>query len=344
MADSIYVLANGDTTGSIIEKTIPDLVLVDSLAGLTSVQTLGTELPLKLAVNSTHLFLYDDSLESIYKLPLADLENFTAMVEVNNSDLVYDICVDDNYLYAANNWGGVLRYSLVDLSFVDETLTYNLSGFPISFSSTNAVSSDGTYLYVTQTGTQQVIKIAISDMPSPVLDAVVSTEPMDFPSGICYSGGYVFVSDHWNFRVIKFNATTLVKDSEIGSNGPGDDQFAGPGGVTTDGTSIYVSDPDNGRVVRRSMSLVYEAQSNNTDYYPVNCAITSGGNLYVCDPYPVIEPLVPRVVVLNPSTFAYISEVDSVTGTVLVPFGLIKTICNDGEFVYFIEYLPGGVV
>lgn len=334
MAKSLYISDTGNNR--IIERAIPDLSYVDQLTSIVVTETINLNSPRRVAVNGTSLFIYDQNVNKIYKLSLSDL-SILENVFSTSAYSVGDFSVDANYVYVANTSGSVVRLNLADLTFVDETTTFNVAGIPDTYYPFD-VCSDGTYIYVADAMFNRVVKIKIADMPDPAAigDSIVSTEAMNAPSSICYSGGFVFVTDFWNARVVKFNASDLTLDSAIGSIGPGDDQFNSPGGISTDGTSIYIADSDNSRIVKRSMSLVYEAQSNNTDYYPVDTAVL-GSFLYVADPY---SPLfTPRIAKLAASDFTYDADIAAFSGPVYYPMTSPTGICNDGTFVYIL-YAP----
>ena len=79
--------------------------------------------------------------------------------------------------------------------------------------------------------------------------------------------------------------------TQIGAEGTGNDQFSFPIAVATDGTSLWVTDTGNGRIVRRNASdLAYVSQvgsqGNGPDQFvnPGGVAV-SGSVILVADSY-----------------------------------------------------------
>ncbi len=137
-----------------------------------------------------------------------------------------------------------------------------------TFNSPSGITTDGTNLYVTDTGSNTVRKIVISTGESSIFAGSTSgsagstngtgTEALfNGPTGITTDGTNLYVADKGNNAirkiVISTGAVTLFAGSSTGASGSTDGTgtaalFNGPSGITTDGTSLYVSDAGNNSI------------------------------------------------------------------------------------------------
>ena len=131
------------------------------------------------------------------------------------------------------------------------------------FDDPNGVVSDGTHLFVADTNNHTIRKIvlatgAVSTLAgtsgrSGFADAVGTAARFDRPRGITTDGTHLFVSDTRNYLVRKVNiatgaVTTLA--GTLGMSGSLDGagtaaSFSAANGLTTDGSSVYLSDNSN---------------------------------------------------------------------------------------------------
>lgn len=115
--------------------------------------------------------------------------------------------------------------------------------------------------------------------------------------------------------------------------GTGDTQFDLPAGIASDGTSIYIADTNNGRIIKRSNStLDYESQYACQSAAAPYDVMFGDSNIYVSTPASV-PPAVEKVSV---PSLSYDLSLSSFEGLVSVAFGSPKAICNDGTYLYFI--------
>lgn len=137
-----------------------------------------------------------------------------------------------------------------------------------TFNSPSGITTDGTNLYVTDTGNNAIRIIAISTGESSIFAGSSSgsagstngtgTEALfNGPTGIITDGINLFVADKGNNAirkiVISTAAVTLFAGSSTGASGSTDGTgtaalFNGPSGIATDGTSLYVSDAGNNSI------------------------------------------------------------------------------------------------
>lgn len=147
----------------------------------------------------------------------------------------------------------------------------NGNGTDARFNNPNGITSDGTNLYVADSGNRVIRKIEIASKKvttlagSGLLGATNGTglgATFSTPNGITTDGISLFVADSGNNRIRKITpltgalaamtsdnaqVTTLAGSGSLGFN---DAQgtlatFKGPYGITTDGTSLYVADGSN---------------------------------------------------------------------------------------------------
>jgi hypothetical protein len=135
----------------------------------------------------------------------------------------------------------------------------NGTGTSASFSNPQGITTDGTNLYVVDTGNHVIRKIVISSGvvttfagtgSSGYLDNETATSAIfDDPSGITNDGTNLYVTDEDNERIRQIVissgvVTTLAGGSTAGAaDGTGTSaQFYEPRAITTDGTNLYVTD------------------------------------------------------------------------------------------------------
>jgi hypothetical protein len=137
-----------------------------------------------------------------------------------------------------------------------------------TFSNPSGITTDGTYLYVTDTGSNAIRLIVISSGNSSIFAGSTSGSAgstngtgtgalFNGPTGIATDGTNLYVADKGNNAirqiVISTGAVTLFAGSSSGASGSTDGTgtaalFNGPSGITTDGTSLYVSDAGNNSI------------------------------------------------------------------------------------------------
>lgn len=164
------------------------------------------------------------------------------------------------------------------------------------------IATDGSSLYVTDSGNDMIRRITIADMTVKTIggqaqvagkaDGPAAKSEFNQPRGVATDGKSVFVSDTGNDQIRKIDlssmtASTIAGTGETGNaDGSGDKaQFANPGALCTDGRILYVLDADNHAV--RKIDI---ASSEVTTLTLVNghlgsgCTISSDGKqLYFSD-------------------------------------------------------------
>lgn len=188
-----------------------------------------------------------------------------------------------------------------------------------AFSSPTAIASDGSNLYVADTGNQVIRKIDASGRTT-VLAGIAGTAGGDDtnsslsvvasfnqPSGVTVAGGFVFIADTLNhtIRMIKTaDSTVTTLAGYPGTPGSVDGErtaarFNQPARITSDGRNLYVTDFGNRTVRRISLATGkvdtiagVAGQAGTTDgtrgtslFYQPNGIATDGVNLYVTDTF-----------------------------------------------------------
>ncbi|MBI3396758.1 MAG: hypothetical protein HY042_13050, partial [Spirochaetia bacterium] len=129
------------------------------------------------------------------------------------------------------------------------------------FNSPRSLTTDGTYLYVADTGNHRVRRInptdgtvtTIAGSGSGSADGVGTGAQFNGPRGITSDNVYLYVADTGNHtirRITIADGTVLTIAGTAGSSGSTNGtgtaaRFNGPRGVTTDGNYLYVADTNN---------------------------------------------------------------------------------------------------
>jgi hypothetical protein len=137
-----------------------------------------------------------------------------------------------------------------------------------TFNSPSGITSDGTNLYITDTGSNTIRKIVISTGDTSTLagstagsagstDGTGTAALFNSPSGITTDGTNLYVADTGNNTIRKIviatGEVTLFAGSSTGASGSTDgvgtaSLFHSPSGITSDGTNLYVTDAGNNSV------------------------------------------------------------------------------------------------
>lgn len=163
---------------------------------------------------------------------------------------------------------GVIIATVFVLVSCGNTATDSTSSSAGTFNSPSGITTDGTNLYVTDTGSNTIRKIVISTGESSIFAGSTSGSAgstngtgtgalFNGPTGITTDGTNLYVADKGNNTirkiVISTGAVTLFAGSSTGASGSTDGTgtaalFNGPSGITTDGTNLYVSDAGNNSI------------------------------------------------------------------------------------------------
>jgi sugar lactone lactonase YvrE len=136
-----------------------------------------------------------------------------------------------------------------------------------NLSSPQGIATDGTYLYVADTGSNTIRKVLMSTGASEVVagtreasadDGIGASAGFRRPQGITTDGVNLYVADTYNNTIRKIVLATGLVTTLAGTPGVAghwDDvgekaSFYNPRGITTDSTNVYVADSRN-NVIRK---------------------------------------------------------------------------------------------
>lgn len=192
----------------------------------------------------------------------------------------------------------------------------NGTGTAARFYSPASIASDGSNLYVADSGGHSIRKIVIATREVTTLagsttgergssNGIGNTASFSAPTGITLAGDHLYVTDNGNHTIRKI----VIATGEVGTlaglagssgntDATGDAaRFYGPDGISSDGTNLYVADTSN-HTIRKivissgAVSTLAGGVGGNSDgtgteatfYYPA--ALTyDNGNLYVAGLY-----------------------------------------------------------
>jgi len=142
------------------------------------------------------------------------------------------------------------------------------TGTAAAFNNPDDITSDGANLYVADFSNNKIRKIVVATGVVTTLagtgtfgaaDGAGSTATFNGPVGITTDGTNLYVTDLFNYKIRKIVIATGMVSSLTGlastastagvSDGPGSGaMFNAPGGITTDGTNLYVVDANNYKI------------------------------------------------------------------------------------------------
>lgn len=214
------------------------------------------------------------------------------------------------------------------------------------------ITTDGTNLYVADSGnhiirkiviaTQQVTTIAGTASSAGSIDGTGTGAKFNWPLGITTDGTNLYVSDYTNNTIRKIVIATNVVTTLAGTvgvagsvNGTGTGaQFNGPGAITTDGTNLYVVE-NTANVIRKvviatgSVTTIATTPATGT----FTCLTTDGTNLYTSNNSAVYKIVIATgQVTLIAGTSGAAANLDG-TGAA-ARFNLISGMTTDGTNLY----------
>ncbi|MFA7060562.1 MAG: hypothetical protein WC156_07070 [Pedobacter sp.] len=259
-----------------------------------------------------------------------DLKENDIAVTLNHPS---DITTDGTFLYVVDSGNNVIRKIDPTTSIGIVTTIGSITGIAGAVDSTVAadvrfktpfgITTDGKNLYVTDIGNHTIRRINISDHAVTTLagypdapgssdgtqsdDHTKSTARFNQPAHITTNGKFLYMTDFMNRTIRQINTSTGEVITIAGKAGtlPGRDdadatvgteaRFNQPNGITTDGTSLYVTDSYNNTIRKISLTAPYKVekiagityssgQEKSTSHFWLPVGITTDGtSLYVAD-------------------------------------------------------------
>src|SRR5208283_4990875 len=176
------------------------------------------------------------------------------------------------------------------------------TGSAAHFNLPTQISTDGSTLYVADSGNSAIRRITLADMKVKTIGGQPGTpgkaegnpDKSQFtgPRGIAVDKTSIYVADTGNDVIRKIDISTLQTSTIAGTGAEGDTdgpgaqaQFNNPGALCTDGKMLYVLDADNHSI--RKIDLAASTVSKLTlvnGHIGSGCALTSDGKqLYFSD-------------------------------------------------------------
>jgi hypothetical protein len=234
----------------------------------------------------------------------------------------YGITTDGTDLYVVDTNNNTIRKITVSTGAVTTFAgaagaagSANGTGTNARFNHPDGITSDGTNLYVADTGNNTIRKIVISTQVVTTLAGVTNSAGsadgtgtgarFNYPTGITTEGDNLYVSDTDNHTIRRIVISTGAVTTLAGSAGTVGDsdgiesaaRFNYPYGIVTDGTYAYVADANNNTIRKIVLAThmvttlagvagsIGSSDGTGTSAYfnfPVGLA-TDGTNLFIAD-------------------------------------------------------------
>jgi len=286
----LYVASRGDNNiRKIVIATQVETIFAGKLggdAGDTNAtgQAAAFRSPSGITTDGTNLYVADTVNHTIRKIVIATqvVSTFAGTSTLSGATdgtgtgaMFYDpegITTDGTNLYVADTGNHKIRQIVISTGVVTTLSgtpsgdagvfgTNDGDGTAARFHSPQGITTDGTYLYVTDTANSTIRKILIA-APNTVTtiagqagvtgiaNGIGTAALFDGPRGITSDGTNLYVTDWVQHTVRKIVISSGVVSALAGLAGTGnlvdgtgaDAHFYGPSGIATDGTNLYVSD------------------------------------------------------------------------------------------------------
>jgi sugar lactone lactonase YvrE len=242
--------------------------------------------PSGITTDGTNLYVTDQANNTIRKIVIASgaVSTLAGTVGVagstdSNNGLTATfnnptgITTDGTNLYVTDSFNAVIRKINIASGAVTTLAgtagvtgaADNVNGLAATFSNPAGITTDGTSLYVADADNNTIRKIVIASSAVTTLagtagtsgstDATGITARFNSPYGITTDGANLYVTDSLNSTIRKIVIATGAATTVAGTPGTTGSTntpplFNVPGGITTDGISLYVADSGNGTIRR----------------------------------------------------------------------------------------------
>jgi sugar lactone lactonase YvrE len=284
---NIYVADTGNET---IRRIVIATGEVTTLAGAAgsygAIDGTGTaarfSAPYGITTDGTHLYVADTFNHTIRRIVIAtgvvttlagtagSADSTDGTGPAARFDLPFGITTDGTHLYVADTFNHTIRRIVIATGVVTtlagaagNTGSADGAGATARFLLPHGITTDGTHLYVADTGNDAIRRIVIATGVVTTLagaagntgsgDGTGAAAAFNFPQGITTDGTNLYIAEANNHTLRKIviatgEVTTLA--GAAGSFGSADGmgataRFDHPAGMTTDGTNLYVADQYN---------------------------------------------------------------------------------------------------
>ena len=384
-----------DTDNSTIRKVVIATGAVTTIAG--SAGNSGTEdgtggtarfnRPKGIAVNGAILYVVDQNNQTIRMIDTVtavvttlcgsagSLGKADGVGTVAKFDGPAGITTDGTNLYIADTGNGSIRKIVIATKSVTTFagspsggLT-NGHGAEARFSSPLGITTDGKRLFVADTWNNAIRMIDISTGAVTTLagngimgmsDGIGTLASFDFPHGITTDGKNLYITDQDNSTIRKMVISTGVVTTLAGSPGMEGStdgtgtaaRFNRPGGITTDGTNLYVTDSHNPRIRKvviatgvvttlagSGVSGWDDGTGAAASFWAPSGITTDGTNLYITDDgnHLVRKVVIATGVVTTIAGTRGVNGSTDGTGTAAL-FSTPRGITTDGTNLYICDY------
>lgn len=276
---NLYV---ADTLNNKIRKVVIATGVVSTLAGSGTPSSVdGTGLaasfygPVGITTDGSDLFVTDQTSRKIRRISIASgavttLAGSGANASTDGSGLAASfrspagITTDGTYLYVADIVANKIRKIAIATAAVSTLAGSGTSGaadgigIAATFANPNGITTDGSNLYVVDSGNNKIRTVVIASASVTTLAGSGSPGAADGPGGnasfnvpasICSEGVNLYVGDSGNQKIRKIAIATGQVSTLAGSGSAGTADGKGtaatfkyPDSITTDGVSLYVAD------------------------------------------------------------------------------------------------------
>lgn len=287
--------------------------------------------PSGITTDGSNLYVADNNNFTIRKIVIATAEVTTLAGAVGISGsmdstgtaarfgLLGGLATDGTYLFVADSSNNTIRKVVIATGEVT-TLAGSVgsigsadgTGTAARFYSPTGITTDGTNLFVSDSGSNSIHKIVVATAVVTTIaggsggsaDGTGTAASFNDPFGITTDGTSLFVTDVGNYKIRKVAISTGVVTTMAGAGSPGSSdgtgstaRFNGPSGITTDGTNLFVADYFNHTIrkiviatgavstlagIAGSPGSLDGAGTSAMFYFPYGIT-TDGTNLYVTE-------------------------------------------------------------
>lgn len=225
------------------------------------------------------------------------------------------------------------------------------------FNHPQGIATDGTYLYVADTGNNTIRKIALAtgvtttlagtEGQSGSVDGIGAAARFNYPVGLVLLNGMLYLADTNNNQIRKINPATAEVTTVAGKSvggighidgGPATAFFGNPIGIATDGTYLYVTDSATNTIRKVStagITTTIAASASLSKPLGITCDST---NLYLIDgdSYRILKIDLATEAVTTLAGTGGMGSDDNANG-LLASFGQAFGLTHDGTNLYLTD-------
>lgn len=273
--DGTYLYV-ADAGNKKIRKIMINTGAVTSLAGSRwdtdgAGSSTGFYRPSGITSDGDHLYVADTFNNKIRKVEIATgIVSTFAGSHWGETALIspYGITTDGIHLYICDTGNHKIRKIEIATGVITTLAGGSMGnsdgiGAMAKFNTPVFITTDGTNLYVSDSGNYKIRKIVIATGVVTTLagglrgnaDGIGAAASFAWPTGIATDGPYIYVSDNGNHTIRKIEADTGVVSTLAGSGSAGAADgistaasFNFPSSVAIDGTYLYIADSSNNKI------------------------------------------------------------------------------------------------